>query len=115
MWERSWPAGELTAAERAECERMKAELDQRTCRRCRYCEPCPNEVEIGMLLHGRSVVRRMGALRYKEWGAARFIASAAKCEECGACITKCPYRLPVPELIREAVAYYQTIPELREG
>ncbi len=105
---------ELTPAERAECEQMKAELDQRTCRRCRYCEPCPNQVEIGMLLHGRSVVRRMGAARYKEWGAARFIASAARCEECGVCITKCPYHLPVPELIREVVAYYRTIPELSE-
>jgi predicted aldo/keto reductase-like oxidoreductase len=103
----------LTPAEREACERMKADLDQRTCRRCRYCEPCPNEVQIGMLLHGRSIVRRMGAERFKEWGAAEIIASAARCVECGECIPKCPYHLPIPELIREVVAYYETIPELR--
>jgi len=91
---------------------MKSELDQRTCRRCRYCEPCPNGVQIGMLLHGRTIVRRMGPERFKEWGAKEIIASAANCTECEECIAKCPYRLPIPELIREVVAYYRTVPEL---
>jgi len=104
----------LTEAEQAECARMKSELDQRTCRRCRYCEPCPNGVQIGTLLHGRSIVRRMGPGRFKEWGAAAAIASADACTECGTCITKCPYELPIPELVREVIAFYRTIPELLE-
>jgi predicted aldo/keto reductase-like oxidoreductase len=95
-------------------ERMKSELDQRTCRRCRYCEPCPEDVQISSLLHGRSVVRRMGVERWKEWGALDIIASAESCTECGECISKCPYDLPIPDLIKEAVAHYQTIPGLRE-
>jgi hypothetical protein len=57
-------------------------------------------------------VRRMGAARFRDWGAASIIASAEQCTECGTCVTKCPYELPVPELIREAVAFYRTIPEL---
>jgi len=104
---------ELSSTERDQCERMKLELDRRTCRRCRYCEPCPNEVAIGMLLHGVSIVRRMGAARFKEWGAEGIIASAARCQECGECTAKCPYDLPISELIRDAVAYYESIPELR--
>ena len=103
---------ELTPAERAEVQRMKSELDQRTCRRCRYCEPCPNGVQIGMLLHGRTIVRRMGPERFKEWGGKEIIASAANCTECEECIAKCAYHLPIPELIREVVAYYRTVPEL---
>jgi len=91
---------------------MKSELDQRTCRRCRYCEPCPQGVQISSLLHGRSIVRRMGAARWKEWGAREIIASAELCTECGECVTKCPYDLPIPELLREVVAYCETIPEL---
>lgn len=106
---------ELTPEERAECERMRSELDRRTCRRCRYCEPCPQGVQIGMLLHGRTIVRRMGAARFREWGAAEIIASAQACVECGECVRKCPYGLPIPELIREAVAFYRTIPELTGG
>jgi predicted aldo/keto reductase-like oxidoreductase len=103
----------LTPEEAAKIEQMKSELDQRTCRRCRYCEPCPQGVNIGMILHGRSIVRRMGVERWLEWGALDIIASADLCTECGECIEKCPYDLPIPELIREAVAFYRAIPELR--
>jgi predicted aldo/keto reductase-like oxidoreductase len=106
---------ELTAEDRAELSRMKQELDQRTCRRCRYCEPCPNGVQIGMLLHGRTIIRRMGVARFLDFGAKQVVASAAQCTECGECLPKCPYQLPIPELIREAVAHYQTFPELKEG
>ena len=105
----------LTDDERAELTRMKSELDQRTCRRCRYCEPCPNGVQIMMLMHGRTIIRRMGPARFKDFGAARIIASAAQCKECGECLAKCPYQLPIPELIRQAAAYYATIPELKQG
>jgi hypothetical protein len=107
-------APELTPEEMVAIERMKQELDQRTCRRCRYCEPCPQGVQISSLLHGRSVVRRMGAARWKEWGAVEMMASADLCTECGTCLTRCPYQLPIPELVREVVAYYKTIPELTE-
>ena len=95
--------------------RRAYDLDQRTCRRCRYCEPCPQGVHISSLLHGRSVVKRMGAARWRQWGALEMIASADLCTECGECLRKCPYHLPIPELIREVVAYLRTIPELTEG
>lgn len=105
---------EMTAEEEAAIERMRSELSHRTCRRCRYCEPCNQGVQISSLLHGRSIIRRMGAGRWKEWGAVEVIASADLCTECGECLEKCPYELPIPELIREAVAYYRTVPELTE-
>lgn len=104
----------LSPGEREQLEVMRSELDRRTCRRCRYCEPCPNGVQISMLLHGRSVIRRMGVARWKEWGAREAIASAAGCTECGECLLKCPYQLPIPELVREAVAYFRTVPGLEE-
>lgn len=103
----------LTAAELAECERMKAELGQRTCRRCGYCEPCPNGVQIFLVLNGRAIMSRMGVQRYLEWGAKQAIVGVSDCQECGICITKCPYGLPIPELLREMTGYYETLPELR--
>ena len=105
----------LTEEDTLAIERMRTDLDQRTCRRCRYCEPCPQGVHISSLLHGRSVVKRMGAARWRQWGAIEMIASADLCTECGECLRKCPYHLPIPELIREVVAYLRTIPELTEG
>jgi predicted aldo/keto reductase-like oxidoreductase len=102
-------------AEQEAWERMKTELDSRTCRRYRYCEPCPNGVQIGRLLRGPSVVRRRGAARFRDWGSAQIIASASHCAECGICITKCPYQLPIPELVQEPLAFYQAHPELSRG
>jgi len=104
----------LTAEETAQLDQMRTELDTRTCRRCRYCEPCAQGVQISSLLHGRSVVRRMGVERWKEWGAREIIASVELCTECEECLPKCPYNLPIPELIREHAAYFRTIPELME-
>jgi predicted aldo/keto reductase-like oxidoreductase len=104
----------LSAEETAQLDQMRTELDQRTCRRCRYCEPCPQGVQISSLLHGRSIVRRMGVERWKEWGAREIIASVELCTECGECLPKCPYNLPIPELIREHAAYFKTIPGLVE-
>jgi uncharacterized protein len=106
--------GSLTTDESSVIEHMKSELDQRMCRRCRYCEPCPNDVQIAMLFHGRSVIKRMGAEKFKEFGAIKIISSAGNCTECGVCLPKCPYKLPIPEMIKEATAYYQTIPEFKE-
>jgi hypothetical protein len=104
----------LTAAEATAVERMQSELDQRTCRRCRYCEPCPHGVQIGMLLHGRTIIRRMGVARFFDFGAKKVIASAAGCVECRECIAKCPYQLPIPDLIKEVMEHYRTFPGLVE-
>jgi predicted aldo/keto reductase-like oxidoreductase len=104
--------GVLTPEEVAACERMKSELDQRTCRRCRYCEPCPNGVQIGTMFHGRSIIKRMGVARFVQWGGVEAIASVENCVECGQCIEKCPYDLPIPTLLREHVEIYRQYPEL---
>lgn len=98
----------LTAEERAECERMKSELDERTCRRCGYCEPCPNGVRTSILVILPSVIRRVGA-RNMGQRAYDIIATADKCIECGACVSKCPYNLPIPEMIRESVVAARTL------
>jgi len=105
---------DLTAEEAAGIEKMKSELDTRTCRRCRYCEPCPQGVQIGSVLHGPSIVRRMGMERWKEWGAVEILAGVDQCIECGECIEKCPYDLPIPELIREVAARFASVREEEE-
>ena len=64
-------------------------------------------------MNGRGIMRRMGVERFKQWGAREAIESVQNCTECGQCTEKCPYDLPISELIREAAAYYETLPELR--
>jgi len=98
----------LTPTEAAECERMKSELDERTCRKCYYCEPCPNGVRTSILVILPSVIRRVGA-RNMGKRAYDLIATAENCVECGTCVSKCPYHLPIPDMIRESVVAARTL------
>jgi hypothetical protein len=110
-------AGDLTLSseESAEVERMKSDLDERTCRRCRYCEPCPNGVTIFTLMIGRSFANRVGVDRVASPRFREAVASVESCIECGTCIERCPYGLPVPELVRDAAAWCRTVPGFDEG
>jgi aryl-alcohol dehydrogenase-like predicted oxidoreductase len=100
----------LTPEEAAACERMKSELDARTCRKCGYCVPCPQGVKTNVLMILPSVIRRVGAENMGS-GAYNIIASLEKCEECGTCMTRCPYDLPIPEIMRESAAVAQAMLE----
>ncbi len=78
------------------------------CTACRYCMPCPNNVEIpeifrlynsASLMHTHWVDREL----YKQ----NFLPSgtgADRCTECGLCMTHCPQGLKIPERLREAHA-----------
>ena len=91
----------LTPEEEAECQRMKTELDDRTCRKCGYCVPCPQGVKTNVLMILPSVIRRVGAANMGP-GAYNIIASLEQCVECGTCVERCPYDLPIPSIMRES-------------
>jgi hypothetical protein len=98
---------ELTEAEEAEMARLREELGTRFCRACGYCQPCPQEISISSVLRLRSHAKRFSAERFfGEWGQS-MVAKAETCADCGDCEPRCPYDLPIREMIRENVAWYQ--------
>ncbi|MBN1661379.1 MAG: aldo/keto reductase [Anaerolineae bacterium] len=97
----------LTDEERREIERIRGIVDRRFCRRCQYCEPCPQGVRISVVMTVRSFVERFPPEMVATGFVAQAMASASACIECGECEDKCPYRLPIREMIRENVAYYE--------
>lgn len=80
-------------------EQDRMALGDQFCRACNYCQPCPQEIPISTVLRWEVAVKRMGWVprivnRLKEG-----LAKATTCVECGDCEARCPYQLPIRELL----------------
>ena len=95
----------FSPADAAEIERVKAELGDRWCHRCNYCQPCPQNISISMALTIESHMKRMPFSRASGM-ASKGMEAARNCIECRACVEKCPYKLNIPELIKEKLAVW---------
>ncbi len=100
----------MTAAEKARMESLKAELGTRFCRRCDYCQPCEQEVPISLLMTFPSFVKRLPPDWYLRGGfMPTLMEKATNCIECGECETRCPYDLPIREMIKESYNLYEQV------
>ncbi len=98
--------GPLDEQEAQEIVRLRDELGTRFCRACGYCLPCPQEIEIPSVMRMRSHAKRFPQERfYGAWGQ-EMIATASTCLECGDCEERCPYDLPIRELLIENIEWY---------
>jgi predicted aldo/keto reductase-like oxidoreductase len=100
----SW---ELIPDEWQEIERIREKVGVRFCRRCGYCEPCPEGVRISLVINLPTVWKRMPASRLLNGNLAAAIQTGRNCIECGECEEKCPYQLPIREMIAEYMAFYE--------
>jgi predicted aldo/keto reductase-like oxidoreductase len=100
---------ELTPEERAEMQRMREELGTRFCRRCQYCEPCPEGVPISLMMNLPSFHKRFPADRFFGGWIAEAVDQARNCVECGECEAKCPYGLTIPDVVAQHVSLYDTL------
>jgi predicted aldo/keto reductase-like oxidoreductase len=95
----------LTDEELRLIEKDKVELGDQFCRGCDYCQPCPQEVPISSILRVESLVKRMGRISRVEKMLRDRMEESTKCVECGTCETRCPYQLPIRELLKEKRKY----------
>jgi predicted aldo/keto reductase-like oxidoreductase len=100
---------EMTAAERDDLEQIRAEVGTRFCRRCQYCLPCPQGVSIPTVMNIRSFWKRFPAERFFGGRFAESLESARNCIECGECEAKCPYHLPIIEMLVQNIAFYESV------
>jgi predicted aldo/keto reductase-like oxidoreductase len=98
---------ELTAGERQALEEFRARVGTRFCRRCEYCQPCPQGVQISTIVNLPSFLKRFPEERLVSGWIADAIESGKDCIECGECEEKCPYHLPIREMIVENMALYE--------
>ena len=95
----------LTEADHKDIDALYGEYDKKFCRRCDYCLPCPAEIQIQMVLGARSFLKRIGPGALKNPMFTDIWSKAENCTECGQCMTRCPYELPIPEIIKSNLAW----------
>ncbi len=96
----------LTAEELARCGEIRRELGTRFCRRCGYCAPCTVGIDIPTSF---LLVNYLRKYDLADWARARYDGAAhhaGECVDCGACETRCPYELPIREMLREVAAEF---------
>ncbi|MCW4037478.1 MAG: aldo/keto reductase [Candidatus Bathyarchaeota archaeon] len=89
----------LTDAELDLIEKNREALGDQFCRACDYCQPCPQEIPISRLLRWETVEKRMGWSPRFETRFREGVAKASTCIDCGECESRCPYHLPIRELL----------------
>jgi len=95
----------LSERDKEEIEKLQSEFGPTWCHRCDYCQPCPQGILISMVLPEKRMITRLNP------EAARILIGASiekarTCVECGACMTRCPYHLEIPKLLKQSVEYW---------
>lgn len=101
--EGSW---ELGPEEQEEIERIQAEVGTRFCRRCQYCLPCPQNINIPMMMNLPSFGKRFSLELVRSDHFVQIVETAKTCIKCGECEERCPYKLPIRDMLVENIASY---------
>lgn len=91
----------LSDEETAKIENIRASLGTQFCRRCNYCAPCSAGIGIPAVFILEGYYSRYNL---QDWAVARYQAmekKASDCIGCGVCETRCPYNLPIRQMLRK--------------
>ncbi|HMK65159.1 MAG TPA: aldo/keto reductase, partial [Thermodesulfobacteriota bacterium] len=89
----------VTDEDREVMEGYRRDLGKQFCRRCEYCQPCPQGVMITSAMTYKVVASRMSpriAVKFAE----NIMKSVTLCTECRECVDRCPYELPIPDILK---------------
>ncbi len=98
---------EMTAGEKQEMARIIQELGTRFCRRCDYCQPCSAEIPISDIMSFPNLRKRLPLFRLYTGKFAESFEKALECTDCGDCEERCPYNLPIRDMMKENVKQHQ--------
>ena len=95
--------GPLTGGEQEKIQTIRQQLGTVFCRRCNYCAPCSAGISIYSIFLMDGYLSRYGL---EDWARARYAAlpkTASDCIGCGVCESRCPYNLPIRDMMKQAV------------
>jgi len=92
----------LSPAEQKKIAEIRNFLGTNFCRRCNYCAPCTAGIQISSVFLLEGYYSRY---HLKDWATLRYSKlekTASDCVDCGLCETRCPYELPIRQMLKKA-------------
>lgn len=98
----------LTSVMKQQIEKDRKQLAGDFCRGCGYCMPCPAGIEINNCARMSLLLRRAPKEGYltPEWQ--EKMRKIDGCMHCNKCMSKCPYGLHTPDLLKRNYEDYKT-------
>lgn len=96
----------LSEMEQEKIQEIREQLGTNFCRRCNYCAPCSVGIAIPSVFLFAGYLNRYGL---GEWAKDRYSTLSVKasaCVGCGDCETRCPYHLPIREMMKECAQQF---------
>ncbi len=90
----------LTEEENTKIEEIRKTLGTEFCRRCNYCAPCTVGISIPSAFLFEGYLTRYGLPDWAKQRYATLPVKASACIECGDCETRCPYNLPIRQMLK---------------
>lgn len=103
--------GQMSEAEQALVARVRDEYRRLTpipCTDCKYCQPCPNGVNIPTVFSFYNEAMMFNAQAHAQYAYMNWLPEdqrADKCLACGECEAKCPQHVQIVEWLEQADAY----------
>ena len=92
----------LTAEEQEKIDEVRKQLGSNFCRRCNYCAPCTVGIQIPSVFLFAGYLERYGLADWARQRYATLDVKASACIDCGACETRCPYELPIRQMLKKS-------------
>ncbi len=93
----------LTQEEIEKIEEIRNTLGTEFCRRCNYCAPCTVGISIPSAFLFEGYLTRYGLPDWAKQRYATLSVKASACIECGDCESRCPYNLPIRQMLKRVV------------
>lgn len=95
-------SGVLSDEENNQIDAIRDKLGTTFCRRCNYCAPCTVGINIPSVFLFQGYLDRYDLGAWAKDRYATLSVKASACVECGVCETRCPYELPIRDMLKEA-------------
>lgn len=99
--EASSSMSELSSEEIEKIAKIRRELGTNFCRRCNYCAPCTAGISIPSVFLFGGYLERYGLETWARERYATLSVKAGACVDCGVCESRCPYELPIREMLKK--------------